>query len=381
VIGSKNFWKKSFQLASSLILTTTFMTACTKTVYVTVASTPPSETTARTGEVSSATSTDVSSTTIVKPPVTEYPLTINDYLIEPGADLKFARLVGEDLSNTNLKKANLYGADLSHANLSGADLSQSDMRHTGLSFAKFRNADLANANLFFADLSNADLTGANFTNANLICANLSGAILTGANFTNTYAYEEREYTYVTDGRDCGSDTEQNPVETQSTSIPDPNRTFMVGEIGPGGGTIFYDAGSVQMWGRYLEAACTGWASDCDGSADPKTVWGCDRNYVQSAQDVAIGSGKTNTEAVLLACPNANAASLAIDYSNNGYEDWFLPSKEELALLYTNVGIKGQYWCSTAGDGGVTWYQGYNNGCQYYFGASDGSYYVRPVRAF
>ena len=27
----------------------------------------------------------------------------------------------------------------------------------------------------------------------------------------------------------------------------------IGSVGPGGGVIFYDAGSIQWWGRFLEA--------------------------------------------------------------------------------------------------------------------------------
>lgn len=36
------------------------------------------------------------------------------------------------------------------------------------------------------------------------------------------------------------------------------RACQIGDIGPGGGVIFFDAGVSQPWGRYLEAAPPGW---------------------------------------------------------------------------------------------------------------------------
>ena len=76
---------------------------------------------------------------------------LNDYTIEPGADLS-----GRNLSGRNLSGRNLSGADLSGADLSGADLSR--------------------ARLTRADLTRANLRGANLKGANLRGANLKGAV-------------------------------------------------------------------------------------------------------------------------------------------------------------------------------------------------------------
>ena len=59
-------------------------------------------------------------------------LTVNGYVIEPGADLS-----GADLSGADLSGADLSGADLSDAILNGADLSDADLS----------DADLSGANL------------------------------------------------------------------------------------------------------------------------------------------------------------------------------------------------------------------------------------------
>jgi hypothetical protein len=81
-----------------------------------------------------------------------------------------------------------------------------------------------------------------------------------------------------------------------------------------------------------------------------------------------------------------AAQVADGLSLNGYSDWFLPSRDELELMYQNKGAiggfasSGSYWSSSEFDGGNAWYQdfdtGFRNG-----GGKDFSIRVRAVRAF
>ena len=126
-----------------------------------------------------------------------------------------------------------------------------------------------------------------------------------------------------------------PVSTTFALTCASGGSCAVGDIGPGGGIVFYDAGSTQSWGRYLEAACAGWQNNCDGTtADPQVVWGCDESSISGADGLAIGTGAKNTTDILAGCSDAGiAADRADDYSNNTLNDWFAPSKDELNQMY------------------------------------------------
>jgi len=114
----------------------------------------------------------------------------------------------------------------------------------------------------------------------------------------------------------------------------------IGNTGPGGGIVFYDAGSQQTWGRYLEFAPSGWSG---GSEDPVQRWCPLENLRTKFSDTVtdpnrkqtlgleIGKGKGNS---LLAAENCNpgAAALAMGYTGGGKKDWFLPSRDELNEL-------------------------------------------------
>ena len=158
----------------------------------------------------------------------------------------------------------------------------------------------------------------------------------------------------------------------------------VGDTGPGGGIVFYDAGTTQTWGRYLEAAPTDYQVK---SVRAIAEWGC-RNTPTGGTATAIGTGKTNTATILAKCTTAGiAADVAVKYSTNtaAAGQWFLPSKDELTEMYFNRATIGgfvadSYWSSSERIAEYSWFQIFVDGAQYGL-SKDSTAYVRPVRAF
>jgi len=142
----------------------------------------------------------------------------------------------------------------------------------------------------------------------------------------------------------------------------------------GGGIIFYIDGTGQ---HGLIAA----AYD-QGSLTP---WGCYGTSIGSTS-AAIGTGPANTTAIVNGCSDANiAARICDDLVLNGYGDWFLPSKDDLNLLYIRNSVVGgftnkYYWSSSEAGGSAAWYQYFNDGYQDINGKSMEKN-VRAVRAF
>jgi hypothetical protein len=169
--------------------------------------------------------------------------------------------------------------------------------------------------------------------------------------------------------------------TAASSCASASGTYSIGDTGPGCGIVFYDAGSVQSWGRYLEAAPTAW----NGGADPALVWsGVTNASVTTSTD--IGTGATNTTAIILQSSTADRAGTASRaYAGGGLHDWFLPSKDELNQLYLQRTVVGGfaadfYWSSSQDGALFAWSQFFDVGNQR-FDDKFISYLVRPVRAF
>ncbi|GHV80550.1 hypothetical protein AGMMS49944_23410 [Spirochaetia bacterium] len=162
------------------------------------------------------------------------------------------------------------------------------------------------------------------------------------------------------------------------------QVYKIGDFGPAGGIVFYDKGVFSAGWRYLEAAPaeTEWSG---------VQWGA---YVKdvSGTSLAIGSGKRNTQVIVDRLRQLNetgrAAQLCTTLDFDGFKDWFLPSWDELNLMYTNLKAKGLggfqnawYWSSSEINTNIAWLQIFSDGLKTSIYGKDITIFVRAVRAF
>ena len=166
------------------------------------------------------------------------------------------------------------------------------------------------------------------------------------------------------------------------------RDYAPGDVGPAGGLIFHvnPNHATDGW-RYLEAAPV----DQSGGAR----WGCFRTAISGARGAAVGTGRQNTADMLAACPErGSAADLCANYVLNGVRGWFLPSRDELALLYRNLKARGlgdfrdagfadnlQYWASTQQTADMADHIDFADQGRLHYDDKDYPRRVRAIRAF
>jgi hypothetical protein len=155
----------------------------------------------------------------------------------------------------------------------------------------------------------------------------------------------------------------------------PASEYTVGELGPSGGYVFFENPNWETDGwRFLEAAPAGWSSSAE---DPREVWG---GYGTSVGETGtgIGTGASNTQKIVATFGDEEphesetdyAAKMCVDYRGGGHADWFLPSKDELNLMYQNLKVKNlggfsdyYYESSSEIDAGIAWGQYFSSGLQ------------------
>jgi len=158
----------------------------------------------------------------------------------------------------------------------------------------------------------------------------------------------------------------------------------LGETGPGGGKVFYVAGSnFTSTGsdcgtacKYLEAALSDHSSTVAWCSNTSTSVGVTAD--------GIGSGMSNTTTADSTC-TSGAIQVAADYTNNSKTDWHLPSKDELAQLYAErtrfAGFSyDYYWSSSEYSAGAARTQNFLYGYLDWSGKTSAKK-VRLVRAF
>ncbi len=149
----------------------------------------------------------------------------------------------------------------------------------------------------------------------------------------------------------------------------------------GGGKIAYflqpgDPGYIAGQTHGLIAATT------DASV---STWGCSGTTIPGG--TALGSGNQNTINIMAGCAEPDiAARVCGNLVLNGYSDWYLPSKDELNILFTNRFTIGNfsssnfYLSSSEFDNLSVWDQSFSSGLQNTISKSNARR-VRPIRAF
>jgi hypothetical protein len=133
----------------------------------------------------------------------------------------------------------------------------------------------------------------------------------------------------------------------------------------------------------------------------KIDWDNQTNKDINKTKIEMGSGAANTNAIINVYNNSNyAANICKKYNGGGFNDWYLPSLDELKLIYENVGpssklknigkfnndMMASYWSSSESPnqssfgGKYAWAIFFNDGTAQESTKNSASY-VRAIRAF
>ncbi len=155
--------------------------------------------------------------------------------------------------------------------------------------------------------------------------------------------------------------------------------YQLRDPGPSGGLIFYINPDAESDGwKYLEA----WTTDEIGTYQ----WKTSETLTPGAQYFDIGRGKTNT--IAMTGTDHPAAEVVRESAHGGYEDWFLPSKNELNQMYVNLHQEerggfadASYWSSSTHMWDTAWDHNFQTGAAFTPSPKTFSRRVRAIRSF
>lgn len=158
-----------------------------------------------------------------------------------------------------------------------------------------------------------------------------------------------------------------------------DKQYIIGSVGQGG-IIFYDKGYYIDGWRYLEVSH-------DNIESIKLHCWIEPSIITTATNTAVGTGKTNTSIIVNQFYSNGdcAAKICDDYTISGYDDWFLPSIDELYHLYLNKigGLSTFYWSSSDSihNSSAAWLLDFTTGIKSFSTPKNSKVYVRAVRTF
>jgi len=134
------------------------------------------------------------------------------------------------------------------------------------------------------------------------------------------------------------------LQDQLTELGSP-QTYEIGDRGPAGGWVFY----VNEYGDHgLEAAPY-------NQSEEGIPWYNGTYTNTEAHGDGIGAGEMNTMLIIANQGSISytyaaglCANLVINYQGVEFGDWYLPSKKELELMFSNLNIFNErpYWSSS-----------------------------------
>ena len=229
-------------------------------------------------------------------------------------------------------------------------------------------------------------------------ANTIGAVIAGTNIEPVTLEAGVRDVYVVVEDAAGNKSSPLKIEAPAYVV----MTYNIGDIGPGGGIIFYvnpsgftvegysgAEGAFESYtAHYLEAAPSNFSTSAQWGAYGTLISGI-TTFTSSTDPLAnkIGNGRKDTLTIVahLGTSETNrAAQLAAAATFGGKNDWFLPSLGELNLLYVQKSLTGittgYFWSSSQSAIYYAWLQDFSNGNRY-VGTNDLTFTVRSIRAF
>jgi hypothetical protein len=148
-------------------------------------------------------------------------------------------------------------------------------------------------------------------------------------------------------------------------------------------------------GRYFEGGIVFYIDETgqhglivtDKDISSKSEFGCPEMEVYAN---SMDNGQINTYLINKNCGISSAASQCINLTLNGYDDWYLPSIDELVLLYKAPVLEGSleigiYWssteCKSCDRQYVSWALDVKSGGKRITSYKDKEFHVRAVRKF